>query len=1148
MYHDVEYIESISPGRLGQRFSEESSRMVNGLGPELGLMFRAVASMVTGAIIGLTYDWKVTLLVFIALPVIFFFGKMYQSYFSNAYEITMKEHQEVDTISEETFRNIKTVASLGAESSIAGRCEKIIRNCCSYMMRANIRGGEYYCGMIASNQLSFAYLFIISILIIYNQRIHYPQLLFNAGCSPDLTSSVDVCFNTLISLNETCQSLCSDIEQCWYHDGSQCLVGGEVITIMMAVVSAFPSFGNSFSALVSLAKSRMSASFFLDVIDHKDEMNIDNQSGVRPESNKGDIEFKDIDFKYASRDTQVLNHLNLTIHEDEMLGIVGESGSGKSTILKLLMQLYAPSAGTITWNGVDTKTIDVHWLRENISYVAQEPVLFSGTIRENLMYGRVGCTKEEMIEAAKLVDADGFIRSFPNGYDTHVGELGTSLSGGQKQRIAIARALLRRPRILVLDEATSALDTQTEAIVQRAVEAIRAQNKANGGSLSIVVVAHRLSTIRSCDRIVVVDEGHVVEEGTHEELLNKKGVYAALYESQETTSSAPVTPVEEHQTENGEKEGEEKTEEDTEEEYPHVSMNQLLAYVPRYAWTFWVGFIGNFFRVVYPPTYSYAVSQMQELLYAFDLKYFMSRGWMCVWLIVLACVSDVFGTMLHWIMTSILGENLIAELRVRLLRKYLSMQMAFFDEPKHFPAVLTSRVGIECRRIRDIQDQSGMIVENYMIAIVNLIMCFSPLGSWRLALVALVMTPFLLSVGYLQYMVVGRTTELIDSDLTKESGVITDYLLNIHTVRAYGLEDTLLKSIDKDMKPADEKTKTRMIRQSIGQFFTQLIPCVYVIVMLSIGSLFMNKGWITFTQLLFVYMTVSTSASTASFTIAFAASLKLARKAADTVVGILGQTSEDDAAREIKTEGQNGDITFKDVSFTYPTRPEAPILKSVSFTIPQGKSVAFVGPSGCGKSTMISLIQRLYKPLNGTIELAGVNVETLNLDWYRAQLGAVNQEPCMLSGTIRENLQLGVDHELSEEELEEACKQALCLDFINEMPDRFETDLGAVGKAVSGGQKQRLALARAILRKPSILLLDEATSALDSENQEKFLTALDAWRKTYPCTVVTVAHRLSTIVDSDIIFVVHEGEIIASGTHEELLSNCDFYANLVRGQ
>ena len=218
-----------------------------------------------------------------------------------------------------------------------------------------------------------------------------------------------------------------------------------MITIMMAVVSTFPGFGSAFSGLVSLSKSRMAAATFLSVIDHKDELPApDDESGVKPENAKGDVVFSDISFKYASRDSQVLNHLNLTIHEDEMLGIVGESGCGKSTVLKLLMQLYKPTGGVITWNGVDTQAINVRWLRDNISYVAQEPVLFSGTIRENLMFGRVGCSEEEMIQAAKLVEADSFIRKFPKGYDTHVGELGTALSGGQKQRIAIARALIRR--------------------------------------------------------------------------------------------------------------------------------------------------------------------------------------------------------------------------------------------------------------------------------------------------------------------------------------------------------------------------------------------------------------------------------------------------------------------------------------------------------------------------------------------------------------------------------------------------------------------------------------------------------------------------------------------------------------------------------
>lgn len=172
-------------------------------------------------------------------------------------------------------------------------------------------------------------------------------------------------------------------------------------------------------------------------------------------------------------------------------------------MLKLLMRLYKPQKGVITWNNTDVSLLSTQWLRNQISYVAQEPVLFSGTIRENIMYGREDCTEEEMIQAAQLVEADRFIRSFPKGYDTFVGELGTSLSGGQKQRIAIARALLRRPRVLILDEATSALDTQSEAIVQKAIEHIKTMSVEEGGSLSIVIVAHRLSSIRNCDHIVV---------------------------------------------------------------------------------------------------------------------------------------------------------------------------------------------------------------------------------------------------------------------------------------------------------------------------------------------------------------------------------------------------------------------------------------------------------------------------------------------------------------------------------------------------------------------------------------------------------------------------------------------------------------------
>ena len=251
---------------------------------------------------------------------------------------------------------------------------------------------------------------------------------------------------------------------------------------------------------------------------------------------------------------------------------------------------------------------------------------------------------------------------------------------------------------------------------------------------------------------------------------------------------------------------------------------------------------------------------------------------------------------------------------------------------------------------------------------------------------------------------------------------------------------------------------------------------------MALGAVLVERGETQFTNIFTIVMGVFMCAQFVGIRIVYTPSVVLAQHAAKNIIGIINLPSEDDAARTIKKEDYNGDITFSNVSFMYPTRLDSPILKDVSFTIPVGKSVAFVGRSGCGRSTIISLIQRFYRPDTGSISLGGDLIESLNLDWYRGLLGAVNQEPVMFAGTIRYNLQLGVERTLTDAELEEACRQALCLDFINEMPDRFDTDLGAVGKAVSGGQKQRLALARAILRNPSILLLDEATSALNSGN------------------------------------------------------------------
>jgi ATP-binding cassette subfamily B protein len=239
---------------------------------------------------------------------------------------------------------------------------------------------------------------------------------------------------------------------------------------------------------------------------------------------KGDITFKDVSFSYKEGE-EVLENFSLDVKRGESIALVGETGSGKSTIVNLLCRFYEPVEGLILIDGVDYRERSQLWLQSNIGYVLQSPHLFSGTIRDNIRYGRLDATDEEVIEAAKLVNAHEFIMKMEDGYDSEVGEGGSMLSTGEKQLISFARAILADPRILVLDEATSSIDTETEQMIQYAI------NKLLEGRTSFII-AHRLSTIRSADRILVIKDGQMIEEGNHRELMKQGGYYYRLYTNQ----------------------------------------------------------------------------------------------------------------------------------------------------------------------------------------------------------------------------------------------------------------------------------------------------------------------------------------------------------------------------------------------------------------------------------------------------------------------------------------------------------------------------------------------------------------------------------------------------------------------------------------
>ena len=279
-------------------------------------------------------------------------------------------------------------------------------------------------------------------------------------------------------------------------------------------------------------KAKDSAISIFALLDRKSEIDSSRNEGLTLDEVKGNIDFQHVSFKYPTRpDIQIFSDFTLHIPSGKTVALVGESGSGKSTVIGLLERFYNPDSGTISLDGVEIKSLNINWLRDQTGLVSQEPVLFNDTIRANIAYGKDGeVTEEELIAAAKASNAHEFISSLPQGYDTTVGERGIQLSGGQKQRVAIARAILKDPKILLLDEATSALDAESERIVQDALDNVMVGR-------TTVVVAHRLSTIKGADIIAVLKDGAIVEKGRHEVLMNiKDGVYASLVELRSASS------------------------------------------------------------------------------------------------------------------------------------------------------------------------------------------------------------------------------------------------------------------------------------------------------------------------------------------------------------------------------------------------------------------------------------------------------------------------------------------------------------------------------------------------------------------------------------------------------------------------------------
>ncbi len=828
-------------------------------------------------------------------------------------------------------------------------------------------------------------------------------------------------------------------------------------------------------------------------------------------------------------------------------------------------------------NGRNTSSMTLKDLRSALALVSQEPVLFAKSIRENIMYGSLNASEDEMIRAAKAAAVHDFIMNLPDGYDTQVGEKGTQLSGGQKQRIAIARAVIRKPHIFVFDEATSALDTKSERSIQAAIDMI------TDGSTSLTV-AHRLSTVRNKDNIIAMRNGKVIEEGNHNRLMELHGYYHDLVESQhspeadslEDSETNVVSPLLKNFSKS------------IQDRYSDVKQTGDLVYISSK--------FSNISSKVFDRlgTVSRKQTTLKELhedasnltdgkdsssksIFIFKVVgavsslcigsslpiggYFASRFFglyyedpvpmdeLSKWAWGLAGLAFLMGIIAViqeycWVrFTNMFLNTLRLDTFIALLRQ----EYAWYDQEENNLGALMSMIGSHSSQASQaIKDSwyygciaTGSLISAFVIAFTQ---------QWIIAFI-------MISALVLMFLVVGVMSWLMqESQQSKERLELTcdsnlaENIFQYKIVSSFNLQDARLEEFNTLQTASDKYIRYISFGGGAIQGLSLFIGLSVYALAFWYGGKLVDQGNITFQELtgaIFPIFLGLVGLVNAQLQLpAISQGNKYLESAAllHERTPLIDNTSSE-GRRMISCDLG---IDFKRLSFAYPSRPSQNIFTGLDLHVAAHTSMAVVGGSGSGKSTIISLLLRLYDPDSGSIMIDGVDIKSMSLDSLRKAIGLVGQEPVLFDATILDNIRYGTPS-ATIEDCKRAARECLAEDFILNMPDGYNTHIGSKGVALSGGQKQRIAIARAIVKKPFILLLDEATSALDVSSEVEVQKTLDKVMKDQ--TAIVVAHRLHTVRNVDMVTVLDTGSIVEQGTYSDLETKKDgVFASMLRLQ
>ncbi|CAG8518254.1 28123_t:CDS:2, partial [Racocetra persica] len=1095
---NMAYFDEYGSGDVTSRITSDIHMIQDGISEKASITCLYISNFLASFIIALIINWKMTLTTSVIIPFLMINSAIMNKYSTIFTKRGLEFYSRAGTIADEVISTIRVAVAFGAQKKLSKLYDTFLDNSKTEGFKRNLLVG-----------------FSLGIMF--------------AGVPA---------FNALVVLV-----------------GSSMIIDNE---ISAGEVCGYMSISNFFDYIQSLSLATGASSKIFETIDRVPPIDIASDTGDKPENVLGHIRFKDINFIYPTRpDVKILNDISLDVEPGSNVALVGSSGSGKSTIVSLILRFYDPLSGDIFLDGRSIKSLNLTWLRRQISLVSQEPVLFRTTIAENVSYGLVGSIyenlpdneKREMIESAcKTANAHDFIMDLPDKYETLVGERGILLSGGQKQRIAIARAIIKDPKILLLDEATSALDAQSESVVQDALD------KASKGRTTIVI-AHRLSTIRNAAKIIVMNNGFIVESGTHRELLDKKGFYSNLVETQQIQQIQQTVKAEENLNITSPKDESVtsfttikdydnpisrdssssnlvKQKDDVEMGLKHNEHNytglELIKKVAAFnrpeCLMLSIGVISS---IIHGAIFSIFALIFANVIQAFTKSEGTLRNEAIFWAFMLFIFAGVtfFVSFFQNITLGFASEKLSERLRSRSFASILRQDISFFDDEEHSVGILTSQLSLDVTQISAL---TGVSLGNLLqiTALIFSSVIVSLIVGWKLTLVCICAIPLMIGSGSLRIKMLNSFHQKTKKAYEYSAQIASEGAANIRTVAALTRENHLWEIYHNLLDEPTRQGIRNAYLASIPFAFANCIAFLLNALAFWYGSKLFIANEYDIRKVYTIYVAIVVGSSVTGRFFAYAPDIAKAKSASASIVSILERVPKIDTWKNGKTiETVKGHLKFSNVHFYYPTRLDVQVLQGLNLEVKPGQYAALVGSSGCGKSTVISLIERFYEATDGTITIDEMNIAKMDVNHLRAHMALVSQEPSLYDMTIKENLLLGSipGQNITQDDLEKVCREANIHEFIIGLPDGYDTRVGAKGVQLSGGQKQRIAIARALIRNPKILLLDEATSALDSESEKVVQKALDA--AAHGRTTLAIAHRLSTIQHADIIFVLQGGKV-----------------------